>query len=185
MQILSDGAQVNALQTTAWPRLPGKIRGGFSRYSCSLLSPPSWSTPPGPHSKASTTSGDRTYPRSTRPNSLVLLLAITDQFEEGLELGKAADIVRKIRDEYEPAYYSGIICERQGRAHFKRGHYGSGAITYECLTQAMHWYEQAEALRRPNNDDALLRWNTCARFLMDHPGVQPEPRVRTEPILSE
>lgn len=116
---------------------------------------------------------------------ITLLLAITDQFEEGLELGKAADIVRKIRDEYERAYYSGIICERQGRAHFKRGHYGSGAITYECLAQAMHWYEQAEALRRPNNDDALLRWNTCARFLMDHPGVQPEPRVRTEPILSE
>ena len=29
----------------------------------------------------------------------------------------------------------------------------------------MSWYEQAETLRPPRNDDALLNWNTCARLI--------------------
>jgi hypothetical protein len=32
----------------------------------------------------------------------------------------------------------------------------------------MRWYERAEALRPPGNDDALLRWNTCARIIMQN-----------------
>jgi hypothetical protein len=30
----------------------------------------------------------------------------------------------------------------------------------------MTWYEKAETLRPPKNDDALLHWNTCARIIM-------------------
>jgi len=30
----------------------------------------------------------------------------------------------------------------------------------------MSWYEKAEAVRPAANDDALLRWNTCARLIM-------------------
>ena len=33
----------------------------------------------------------------------------------------------------------------------------------EWLREAMDCYEKAETLRAPNNDDALLRWNACAR----------------------
>jgi len=120
-----------------------------------------------------------------QPALVMFLLAVTDQFDEMIDTARAMDLTRKIHDEYERAYYSGIICERQGKAHYRRGHYGSGAIVYECLVNAMGWYERAEALRRPGNDDALLRWNTCARFLMSHPSVQPEPQMRAEPILSE
>jgi hypothetical protein len=29
----------------------------------------------------------------------------------------------------------------------------------------MSWYETAEAMRPPGNDDARLRWNTCARLI--------------------
>ena len=29
--------------------------------------------------------------------------------------------------------------------------------------------ERAEAERPPDNDDALLRWNACARLLNEHP----------------
>jgi hypothetical protein len=29
----------------------------------------------------------------------------------------------------------------------------------------MEAFEQAEALRQPGNDDAILRWNTCHRTL--------------------
>jgi hypothetical protein len=116
---------------------------------------------------------------------ITMLLALTDDLEDGAHVGKALEIVRRIQGEYERAYYSGIVRERQGRTHFKRGHYGAGAIAHECLTEAMGWYEKAEAVRPHGNDDALLRWNTCARFLMDHPSIRPEPHAATEPILSE
>jgi len=116
---------------------------------------------------------------------ITLLLAVTDQFADRIDGGKAMDVAMKLQGEYERAYYRGIICERQGKAYFGRGQYGAGAITYNYLSQAMQWYEKAETLRPPNNDDTLLRWNTCARFLTDHPTVQPEPQMRAEPILSE
>ena len=116
---------------------------------------------------------------------ITLLLAVTDQFDDRIDVAKAIEVAERLQGDYERAYYSGIICERQGRAHFRRGHYGASGIIYSCLTQAMRLYEQAEALRPPNNDDALLRWNTCARFLMQHRNVQAEPHVKAEPILSE
>jgi hypothetical protein len=32
----------------------------------------------------------------------------------------------------------------------------------------MRAYERAEAIRPAENDDAILRWNACARLLRDH-----------------
>ena len=29
----------------------------------------------------------------------------------------------------------------------------------------MTWFEQAEKIRPAGNDEALMRWNTCARIL--------------------
>jgi hypothetical protein len=68
---------------------------------------------------------------------------------------------------------------------FPQGSHGSGAAIYDWIREAMTWYEQAEAIRPPANDDALLRWNTCARLLMRHPDLQPAPEQHTEPIMSE
>ena len=116
---------------------------------------------------------------------ITLLLALTDQFDDVIDASKALEIVPRIEGEYERAYYSGIICERRAKAHFKRARHGSGATTHALLADAMRWYERAEAHRPAGNDDALLRWNTCARFLMSHREVQPEPHVAAEPILSE
>jgi hypothetical protein len=93
----------------------------------------------------------------------MLLLALTDQFGEGdpsLALAEARKIPSRLRDEYERLYFSGIICERQARLRLR----DSGA--FELLREAMRFYEQAEAIRPPGNDEALLRWNTCARLIM-------------------
>ena len=32
----------------------------------------------------------------------------------------------------------------------------------------MEFFEKAESIRPPGNDDAILRWNTCARLIMRH-----------------
>ena len=42
---------------------------------------------------------------------------------------------------------------------------GAAFGAYEWLREAMRWYEEAEAIRPAGNDDALLRWNTCARII--------------------
>ncbi len=38
-------------------------------------------------------------------------------------------------------------------------------VMEESLRAAMRSFEQAEGLRQPGNDDAILRWNTCVRTL--------------------
>jgi hypothetical protein len=37
----------------------------------------------------------------------------------------------------------------------------------------MALYERAEAFSPPGNDDAILRWNTCARVIMENPEIRP------------
>lgn len=61
--------------------------------------------------------------------------------------------------------YAGVICEPRAKAQLRQGQPGAGHDAYELLLEAMSWYEQAERLRPPKNDDALLRWNTCARLI--------------------
>ena len=58
---------------------------------------------------------------------------------------------------------------------------GSGTMAYEMLREAKVWYERAEALRPAGNDDVLLRWNACARLLMENPDLarEPEEHFRT------
>jgi hypothetical protein len=78
-----------------------------------------------------------------------------------------------MRSDYERAYYAGIIAERQAGVHLERNAAGDGAIAYNWLRLAMDWYEKAEALRPVGNDDPILRWNACARTIMQHPHVRP------------
>jgi tetratricopeptide (TPR) repeat protein len=112
-----------------------------------------------------------------------LLLALTDRFGKGYSVGvtQAQEVLSRLHDAYERAYYAGIICERRAKAQLNQGHPGSGHDAYELLREAMTYYEQAEALRPARNDDALLHWNTCARLIM---GNQLTPRMEEKIELS-
>jgi hypothetical protein len=95
-----------------------------------------------------------------------LLLSITDQLRTDLSrVSEAESLIDRIDGEYGRLYYRGIIAERTGKAHVSRGAPGSKRIAYEHLRRAMEWFDQAEAVRPAGNDDAILRWNTCARLL--------------------
>ena len=100
-----------------------------------------------------------------------LVLAITDQFDQGVteSVKKARDVLPRISDPYQRTYHAGIICERRARVLLHQARPGSGQMAYELLREARDWYEQAEALRPPGNDDVLLRWNACARLMMRFP----------------
>jgi hypothetical protein len=98
---------------------------------------------------------------------ITLLLALTDQFDKGLPVNRAREFLSRLHGEYERAYYAGIICERKARSHLHQGLPGAGFAAYDWLREAMSWYEKAEAIRPPGNDDATLRWNACARTIRD------------------
>ena len=117
--------------------------------------------------------------------AVMLLLALTDQFEDrlGAAVEKAHEVLSRIRDEYSRIYYGGIICERRAKAHLKRGGPHAGRSAHGWLQQAMEHYENAAALRPPANDDAILRWNTCARLIMGNPELVPEPEEAFQPWL--
>ncbi|MFY9988600.1 MAG: hypothetical protein WAK31_27855 [Chthoniobacterales bacterium] len=99
---------------------------------------------------------------------VMLLLALTDRFGKGYAVGvtEAQHVLGRLKDEYAREYYAGILCERRAKAQLQQGYPGAGHDAYEFLREAMGWFEKAEALRPPKNDDAILHWNTCARIIM-------------------
>jgi hypothetical protein len=101
---------------------------------------------------------------------VTLLLAMTDRFGKSYSVGvmEAREVLARLRDPYERAYYHGILFERRGKAQLHRGGPSSGFEAYDHFHEAMTSYEQAEAIRPPGNDDALLRWNACARMIMQN-----------------
>ena len=108
---------------------------------------------------------------------VTMVLALTDQFPDGAHARAAAEAdkaVARITDEYRRAYYSGIVRERRGKAVLRGDRPGSGRSAQEWLREAMTWYERAEAIRPAGNDEALLRWNTCARLMAGIPPTEPD-----------
>ncbi len=97
-----------------------------------------------------------------------LLLALSDRLTRGYAIGatQAREVVDRLTDNYQRAYYAGIIAERQAKARLGQGGPGARHDAYEWLREAMDHFETAESLRPPGNDDPILRWNACARMIM-------------------
>jgi hypothetical protein len=118
---------------------------------------------------------------------VAFLLACTDQFGEELadHTSRAERALSRLRDAYARSYYEGIVFERRAKAQLRRGNPGSGYVAYESLLRAMGCYEKAESLRPKGNDDALLRWNACARILEAHKELRPAPAEERSEMLLE
>ncbi|HEY0512403.1 MAG TPA: hypothetical protein VGH73_10890 [Thermoanaerobaculia bacterium] len=109
--------------------------------------------------------------------TVTLLLALSDQFEERSTpcLEQARQVLAQIRDEYSRTYHAGIVCERRAKAQLKRGGTHAGHVAHDWFQEAMAHFEKAAGIRPAGNDDAILRWNTCARLLMTNPRLVPAP----------
>ena len=114
---------------------------------------------------------------------VILLLALTDQFAHytSVLFKKACEILPRLDDEYSRLYYEGIILERQAKALASRSTPSANHKAYHGYCQAMELFEKALAIRPPKNDDAILRWNSCARTLMRKQDLQPAP---DEPFMT-
>ena len=105
---------------------------------------------------------------------VTLLLAITDQFGNGASAAPARELLPRLKSEYERRYFEGIVWERSAHAQLRSGISNAAANTYARFLEAMRCYEDAIELRPAGNDDAILRWNTCARILMRHPDFEAQ-----------
>ncbi|MGB7070451.1 MAG: hypothetical protein WBD22_13235 [Pyrinomonadaceae bacterium] len=94
---------------------------------------------------------------------VAIVLAMSDRFSRDYVIGdtRIQHYVSQIEGEYERAYYTGITYERRAKAVLDKG----GLNAFEFCRQAMDWFEKAETLRPAGNDDAVLRWNQCARII--------------------
>lgn len=92
-----------------------------------------------------------------------IVLAMSDRFGKDYAIGDArvTEYLMRLHGDYERNYYSGIIYERRGKAVLAR----DGVGAYELFRQAMHCFQTAESMRPSGNDDAILRWNGCARII--------------------
>ncbi len=101
-------------------------------------------------------------------------LAITDQFT-----GDVADrhrevekIFERLSDPYERFYYAGLLHERWAKAQLRAGR--PPRTLRVLFEEALRCFAEAELIRPTGNDDAILRWNRCARLLQSHPGFAEE-----------
>jgi hypothetical protein len=114
-----------------------------------------------------------------------LLLAITDQFEENTpaNVRRAREVLPRLRDDYKRAYYAGVIDERHAKALLRRGLPRAGEAAHDLLRDAMRAYERAEKSRPAGDDEAILRWNTCARLLAANQQLRPGEEEEYEPAF--
>lgn len=100
---------------------------------------------------------------------VVLLLALTDQFKQSSTKTsqQALQLANSLKDEYSKIYYTGIIHERRGAASLNSSSPGGDFDAYEWYREAMEFYEKADEINHGENNDPILRWNTCARIIME------------------
>jgi hypothetical protein len=108
---------------------------------------------------------------------VILVQALTEQFgnEGGVEEDEPRALLAQLNDEHLKAYYAGMISERRAKELLAHGTLGTGPAVFELLREAMDCYEKAEAASPPGDDDALLRWNTCARIILRN-RLRPPPK---------
>ena len=102
----------------------------------------------------------------------LLGLAITDQFtgEVSERYDEADAIFQSLTSRYEQLYYAGLLRERRAKAQLRVGRMPHALLP--LFEEAMHYFDEAEKIRPEGNDDAILRWNRCARLLQSRLGSE-------------
>jgi hypothetical protein len=114
------------------------------------------------------------------------ILALTDQFRTDLgRVSEAKELAGALPREYERYYYLGIVVERLGKAHLNRACPSSDDFANRALREAMAWYEKAEAIRPSGEDEAILRWNTCARAIRRQGFSVPADMMSSALLMTE
>jgi hypothetical protein len=123
---------------------------------------------------------------TNRQARISLVLALTDEIpQESGAFAGAMEAMASLETEYDRTYYSGIAWERRAKASYAARAVGASSSIYDWTVKALRLFGEAEHLRPAGNDDAVLRWNACVRFLDRHKELGPAMEEACEPILSE
>jgi hypothetical protein len=117
---------------------------------------------------------------------ITLLLALTDKMRNsGVNpaFDQAQEIIQKLDSSYSKSYYLGVIFERRAKYHLKQGGPGSGTAAHPWFIKAMDSYEHALSADDPKNQNAVLRWNSCARILNSRSDVTADDSDNAEMLL--
>lgn len=114
---------------------------------------------------------------------VVRLLALTDQFPDGPALARARSLAGELPDDYSRAYYAGLVAERAAKGLLRRGGMAVPHAAYGLFRDALDAYDRACHLAPPDNNEAVLRWNTVVRILRAHPELAPEAGDAAELML--
>lgn len=99
----------------------------------------------------------------------LLGLSITDQFTGDVtdRYSEAEEAFKKLTDPYEQLYYTGVLQERRAKVQLRAGQPPHAVrVRFE---EAMRCFDEAAKIRPRGVEDALLRWNRCARLLESLP----------------
>ncbi|MEY2412754.1 MAG: hypothetical protein QOD84_1360 [Acidobacteriaceae bacterium] len=104
----------------------------------------------------------------------LLGLAITDQFsgDASDRHREAEELFERLVERYERLYYNGLLHERRAKAQMRVGR--PLHTLAPLFAAAMRCFSEAEMIHPANNDDAVLRWNRCARLLQSDLAFQEE-----------
>ncbi len=104
----------------------------------------------------------------------LLAMTITDQFtgDPSDRFAEAEGLLNALTDPYERLYFTGLLYERKAKTQLRAGR--PLAALLPLFEEAMRRFAEAEKIRPPANDDAILRWNRCVRLLQSLPGVELE-----------
>ena len=112
---------------------------------------------------------------------VIYILALTDQLNQAEKQSQIKAILRaidKLEDEYQRYYYTGLLSER--RARFLITQPMSHSFAYDYFYEALESYQKASEIRPEQNDEAILRWNSCIRTIQKE---KLQPRRDSEDIL--
>ncbi len=112
---------------------------------------------------------------------VIYILSLTDQLNQSERQSQIKAVQRaidKLSTDYQRLYYSGLLSER--RARFMITQPMSRSFAYDYFYEALQSYQKAEAIRPDDNDEAILRWNSCIRTIEKE---KLKPRRDSEDVL--
>jgi len=111
-----------------------------------------------------------------------LVLTLSDGFAAGKSPNEANELIEKIDSKYQRQYYKALILERQGKATLVKAYPRCEYDAYEWLREAIIEFEKADQMSDRDNNDAILRRNTCVRIIADR-HLTPRPEDTSFPVL--
>ncbi|PHS70295.1 MAG: hypothetical protein COB23_04045 [Methylophaga sp.] len=112
---------------------------------------------------------------------VIYILALLDQIllaEKQTQIKVIERAIEKLNSQYQRYYYSGLLNERRARRLITQTM--SHSFAYDYFIEALQYYQQASKISPDQNDEAILRWNSCIRTIEKE---KLKPRLDSEDLL--